>query len=252
VDNGDETVTDKKTGLVWQKGEVFDVSLEQAKQAPDELSIGGYNDWRMPTILELLSIVDTSLNHPAFNDVLGLTDTEYFWSSESTPGVTDKAWVLNAGGGVGDKPISESHAAGGEKIYSLKCVRGTWEVNSTRFVDNGDGTVSDYLQKLVWQQNTTSDLSLAEANSYIDELNENDLYLWRLPTMPELAMICDRGLSNPAVDQKYFPSLSSDKYWTSSTLSSGGRQWYVDLSTGMTTYDEPEIKHAVILVRTME
>ncbi|MFA6807734.1 MAG: DUF1566 domain-containing protein [Eubacteriales bacterium] len=252
TDNGDQTVTDKKTGLIWQKGEVFDVSLEQATQAPDGLSIGGFNDWRMPTMLELLSIVDTSLNKPPFNDILGLTETEYFWSSESTPGVTDKAWVLNAGGGTGDKPINESRAAGGEKIYSLKCVRGNWEVKSPRFVDNGDKTVSDYLLKLVWQQSNKSGLSLSEAKSYIDKLNENGSYSWRLPTMPELAMLCDRSLSSPAVDQEYFSSISSDKYWTSSALSSGGRQWYVDLSNGMTTYDAPEVKHAVIAVRTME
>jgi hypothetical protein len=252
TDNGDQTVTDKMTGLIWQKGDVFDVSLDQAKQAPGELSLGGYHDWRMPTMLELLSIVDTSLNNPAFNDILGLTESEYFWSSESTPGVTDKAWVLNAGGGTGEKYINESHAAGGDKIYSLKCVRAQMEVVTPRFVDNGDGTVSDYLLKLVWLKNTASGLSLSEANSYINEWNEEDPLAWRLPTMPELAMLCNRSLSSSVVDQKYFSSLSLDKYWTSSTLSSGDRQWYVDLSNGMTTYDAPEIKHAVIMVRTME
>jgi hypothetical protein len=250
-DNGDQTVTDKKTGLIWQKAEVVDVSLEQAKQSVGELSVGGYNDWRMPTILELLSIVDTSLNKPPFSDMLGSSESEYFWSSESTPGVTDRAWVLNAGGGIGNKPIDESHAAGGDKIYSLKCVRGNMNVPTTRFIDNGDGTVSDNLQKIVWMQSTASDLSISEAESYIDKLNEKDTNSWRLPTMIELAMICDRSQNNPAVDKKYFSSISTDKYWTSSVLSSGGRQWYVDLSNGMTTYDSPEIKHGVIAVRTM-
>lgn len=111
--------------------------------------------------------------------------------------------------------------------------------------------MSDNLLKLVWQQTVVPGLSLSEAKSYIDNLNDNSPFSWRLPTMPELAMLCDRSLSNPAVALKYFPDLSPDKVWTSSALSSGGRQWYVDLSTGMTTYDSPESKHAVIAVRTI-
>ncbi|MGH4137732.1 DUF1566 domain-containing protein [Clostridium sp.] len=143
-----------------------------------------------------------------------------------------------------DTAVKKPGAVGGQRIPNPSDI--------DRYTDNEDQTVTDKNTGLIWQQNTTSGLSLSEATSYIDELNKKDSSTWRLPTMPELAMLCDRSLSSPAVDQKYFPSLSVDKYWTSSTLSSGGRQWYVDMSSGMTTYDEPEINHAIILVRTMD
>ena len=251
TDNGDQTVTDHQTGLTWQKGEVFDITAEQTRKAASELTTGGYQDWRVPTMLELLSIVNVGLNKPPFPDILGLSASEYFWSSESTPGVADKVWVLNAGGGTGNKRITDSRAAGGEKIYSLKCVRGQWTIPSPRYTANDDQTVADNLLQLVWQPTVVPGLSLSEAKAYIDQLNANSPFTWRLPTMPELAMLCDRSQNDPAVDRQFFPDLSPDKVWTSSALSAGGKQWYVDLSTGMTTYDPPESKHAVLAVRAM-
>lgn len=125
IDNGDGTVTDKKTGLIWQKGEVFDVPLEQAKQSADRLTIGGYHDWRMPTILELLSIVDTSLNKPPFSDILGLTETEYFWSSENR--------------GLLTRPGYSMQEVEQEKSISMKAVppEGKKYIPLNAFGDNG-------------------------------------------------------------------------------------------------------------------
>jgi len=250
-DNGDGTVSDNKTRLMWQKGEGYDVSLEQAKIAPEKMTVGGYHDWRMPNMMELLSIVDTTLNKPAFNSILGVNDSEYFWSCDSSVGFLDSQWVLNAGGGTGEKPITESHAIGGNKIYSLKCVRGELKIPSPRFLDNGDGTVTDNFLELVWQQKSLSEMSVEEAMNYVSQINEQQHLAWRLPTMPELAMLCNRSLRNPAIDTKYFPFILSNKYWTSSPLAFGkGKQWYVDLSSGMTTYDDPGVKHSVLLVRS--
>jgi len=54
VDNGDGTVTDRATGLMWQQGGSSDddISFNAAKNYINQLNkekFGGYNDWRLPT-----------------------------------------------------------------------------------------------------------------------------------------------------------------------------------------------------------
>lgn len=55
-DNGDGTVTDLNTGLVWQKTPDYTrYGFDEAKTYVESLEIGGYTDWRLPTIKELYS-----------------------------------------------------------------------------------------------------------------------------------------------------------------------------------------------------
>ena len=61
VDNGDGTITDYATGLMWQKaddGKLYD--WKQALAYADTLSLAGYSDWYLPNAKELESIVDYS------------------------------------------------------------------------------------------------------------------------------------------------------------------------------------------------
>ena len=59
VDNGDGTVTDLATGLMWQKGDSgAALSWEQGLAYAEGLSLGGHDDWRMPDVKELQTIVD--------------------------------------------------------------------------------------------------------------------------------------------------------------------------------------------------
>lgn len=81
VSNGDGTVTDKKTGLMWsaldsliEKQECLDYKavMEYVKG----LSTGGHNDWRIPTTKELQKIYKTEPFFPS-------TGAKWYWSSES-------------------------------------------------------------------------------------------------------------------------------------------------------------------------
>ena len=57
-DNGDETVTDTSTGLMWQKTQsVSQMFYDDAAQFCDGLNLGGNDDWRLPAIDELRSLV---------------------------------------------------------------------------------------------------------------------------------------------------------------------------------------------------
>jgi alpha-tubulin suppressor-like RCC1 family protein len=66
VINNDETITDASTGLMWQRHLAeIKMSWQKAMEYTENLSISDYNDWRLPTIKELLSIIDYSKYYPA-------------------------------------------------------------------------------------------------------------------------------------------------------------------------------------------
>jgi len=71
TDNGNVTVTDNDTKLMWQKGEGGSMTWESAITYCENLSLAGYSDWRLPNIKELESITDDSKYNPAI-------DTTYF------------------------------------------------------------------------------------------------------------------------------------------------------------------------------
>jgi len=55
--NSDGTITDLNTGLTWQKMMQEKMTYEEALQAAESLELGGYDDWRIPTIKELYSLI---------------------------------------------------------------------------------------------------------------------------------------------------------------------------------------------------
>lgn len=57
-DDVGDVLTDRSTGLVWQRGATSGLFWEEAVAHCDALSLGGRGDWRLPTIDELRSLVD--------------------------------------------------------------------------------------------------------------------------------------------------------------------------------------------------
>ena len=86
VDNGDQTITDQATGLMWSKSDNGSgVSWQDALawvQTKNAQSFLGHNDWRMPDVKELQSIVNYS-NSPDYNGLPAI-DTKYFSCSSIT------------------------------------------------------------------------------------------------------------------------------------------------------------------------
>lgn len=98
TDNGNQTVTDNNTGLVWMKS---DDGTTRAWQAAidycDGLSLAGQSDWRLPTCLELESIVDYSRNL-SINPVFSCQSYNFwlfYWSATTGAGNPDSAWGVN-------------------------------------------------------------------------------------------------------------------------------------------------------------
>jgi hypothetical protein len=66
VDNLDGTVTDKVTGLMWEQE--FHLSMfPQPEFCATSVTTGGHKDWRMPTIIELISLADFTRDNPSID-----------------------------------------------------------------------------------------------------------------------------------------------------------------------------------------
>lgn len=65
--NGNGTVTDSSTGLVWQQAEPGTMSWDSALAYCEGLSLTGANDWRLPNIKELESLTDDTRISPALD-----------------------------------------------------------------------------------------------------------------------------------------------------------------------------------------
>lgn len=64
VDNGDGTVSDTNSGLVWQQTSLGEMDWESALNYCESLSLAGYSDWRLPSVNELISLLAYQGNPP--------------------------------------------------------------------------------------------------------------------------------------------------------------------------------------------
>jgi len=95
VDNGDGTVTDTSTVLMWQQETApGGYNWEQALAYCENLSLGGHSDWRLPTVKELRSLVDYSQYAPAIDTTFfpNTVSSSHYWSSTTDAASTSGAW----------------------------------------------------------------------------------------------------------------------------------------------------------------
>ncbi|SLM28582.1 exported hypothetical protein [Desulfamplus magnetovallimortis] len=94
VDNGNGTVTDKGTGLIWQQtDDGVERTWEEALEYCESLTLDTKSDWRLPNIRELETIVDDSLYGPAINtDYFKNAKSDVYWSGSTLANYTDYAW----------------------------------------------------------------------------------------------------------------------------------------------------------------
>lgn len=239
--NGDGTVTDRVTGLTWQQAHnARRLDWYAARQACAGLSLGGYADWRLPTIKELFSLADfrgSQGRRPYLDDIFefhqpGAEVLQGDPFATHNTGMMGQTWssTLYTGehwGRAGveaafffnflDGHIKQAPTHGRSELF-YRCVRGpVWGGND--FVDNRNGTVTDRASGLVWQQaddGRTRDWRTALA--YCADLRLAGRADWRLPNVKELQSIVDYRRNDPAIDARYL--RMSDKrgwFWSSTT-----------------------------------
>lgn len=251
TDNGNGTVTDNNTGLMWQQQDsVVKYNWYQASGTPDATSnpgglinvcgsaaTGGHTDWRLPTKRELLTIVDYSVpiplpaaQAPAINTVyFPNTQKEYYWTATELVISVAYAWYVSFTDG-GDNSITKINS------YPVRCVRGA-TLGVPAFVDHLNGTATDLSTGLMWMTDEISsmtwDSALAYCESAVFPIAPVPYPDWRLPDIKELESLSDDRLSSPSVPITIFPHYHNFYYWSSTTSTAyPSNAWTVDLTNG--------------------
>ena len=118
TDNGDSTVTDTKTGLVWQQTSGSQRNWTSSLTYCEDLTLGSLSDWRLPNIKELGSIVDLSQRLPSIDGTAFPSSGEGgYWSSTTRSlDVSYASLVLFSNG--------SQYSGGKTSSYPVRCVRG--------------------------------------------------------------------------------------------------------------------------------
>lgn len=252
--NPDGTATDTVTGLMWQRVDGPEMTVERARVYCDTLTLGGYTDWRMPSLLEAYSILNHQKTNPALDvAIFPKSAAEYWWTSNRQANDSNRIWVTNAGGGAGNHQKTETISAGGSKRFQVRAVRSefTPQVVANRIQDNADGTATDLLTGLTWFKQLYRDsITWEQALGYADTSTAAGYNDWRLPNIKELQSLSDQGLVLPCISNKLLNFTGNRKFWSSTTLpNQTGNAWYLDSRYGITTYSAKTRRNDVVLVR---
>jgi hypothetical protein len=104
-------------------------------------------------------------------------------------------------------------------------------INPPSFTNVGDGTVTDNVTGLMWQQVDGGEMTWESARDFAAKLRLAGYADWRLPTAHELFSILNHG-RNPALDPAYFPRSAAEYWWSGETLASDPNRVWVTNSGG--------------------
>ncbi len=230
-DNGDGTVTDLVTGLMWQKSPDMDgdgdidyedkMSYEEAMEYEDDFNLAGYTDWRLPSIKEMYSLIVFSGKDPSgYNgtnteDLVPFIDTNYFdfaygdiaagerlidaqmASSTLYVGLTmggdETMFGVNfADGRIKGYPTGPMPGGTEDKQFYIMYVRGNTDYGVNDFENNGNGTITDKATRLMWTLDDDGEgMIWEEALNYAENSTYAGYSDWRLPNAKELQSIVD-------------------------------------------------------------
>ena len=248
VDNGDGTITDEVTGLMWVKEAGDKISYRQAVDGADGFTLAGYEDWRVPSIKELYSLMDYSGVDPSSMEVVSplvtpFINTDFFDFEYGDPAdgsrVIDSQWVTSsiyestvfnrqqcffgvnfADGRIKCYPTADNGRNAG---FFVRYVRGNSSYGHNQFVDNGNGTIQDKATGLTWMQADSGQaMDWGQALAYCESLDVAGQTDWRLPNIKELQSLVDYSRSPDNTDSPAIDSMFSS---TAITNEAGQMDW---------------------------
>ncbi|HDS09513.1 MAG TPA: DUF1566 domain-containing protein [Firmicutes bacterium] len=207
-EKGLRMIKDNNTGLIW---EVKSPVKEDVNYAEDQYSwsefqevyvkklnkskYGGFTDWRVPNKDELRSILDYSRSNPAIDLwYFPHCKVDFYWCSVTYEMQDYFGWGLFFGLGSGI-------VTGKNLKRYVRAVRGGFDTkfgvpDKSRFKDNGDGTITDTVTRLMWQQGENPRMNWFDAMKNCSSLDLGGFKDWRLPNIKELNSILDLTYSD--------------------------------------------------------
>jgi len=247
VDNGDGTLTDLNTGLMWQQDPGGKISYDQAVAGASSFRLAGYDDWRLPTIKELYSLIlfsgddpsgcDSENSCPGLNAFIDtdffafeygdtsagerLIDAQFISSTEYVANTVEGQTVFGVnfadgrikGYGTGAMPGQSQ-----DKGFFVLYVRGNSEYGENDFADNGDGSISDLATGLTWTQDDSGmGMIWEDALAYCENIDAAGYGDWRLPDAKQLQSLVDYSRSPDTTN-----SAAIDALFNSTTITNEG------------------------------
>lgn len=249
-------VIDNVTRLMWQRTAGpsmfgFPGSAPPGESYCAQLTLGGYDDWRLPTEIELYSLIDYTTQDPAIDatafpglgpkpDASPLDFSfDYFMTTEPAWNLPHGGWVIvdfDCGGIVAT--MSDS---------SVRCVRGpAMSASSAQHYTVGSGVVTDDFTHLTWQRSVDANAwGWGAARNYCAQLGLAGGG-WRVPSVKELATLVDVGVpqpsfsqAEPAIDSAAFPNTPAAEFWSSSASAADSTEaWSVDFLVSLDTFGD--------------
>ncbi|WP_027186517.1 DUF1566 domain-containing protein [Desulfovibrio inopinatus] len=208
TDNGDGTVTDNLTGLMWMQADDGEKRIwDDAVTYCEDLALAGYSDWRLPSQHELFQIVDKGKSNPAINPVF-TTNLSMYWTSDTYASLSVYAWYMCFYDGVTLYNSKRYH-------NGVRCVRSIQSYPEKKYEVNGS-VVLDTITNLMWpQKETTSSRKDWEgALAYCEDLTLDGYSDWRLPNINELESLLDLTRET-GIDPTF--ETPTGQYWSSTT-----------------------------------
>lgn len=254
-------VMDRVSGLTWQRyasrrGIQTWEDANSLCQGLAEPFASGYRDWRLPTKIELESILSEVPS--VGGERPQLLQWDPLLSSESDVVWTRSPVAMKDPAAFGDLYWGLIRTSGASVPFSASerghvlCVRndpGGPALNRTyrheeRYVADAT-TVTDRPTGMIWH-NAPDGISrrFAEATTVCDQNG------FRLPTRKELLTLVDPTRSDPAIDLQTFPQVRPLSYWSRTQHKGVTEEWWVtDFAQGATRTASASESHMVICVR---
>lgn len=260
TDHGNGTVTDHVSGLIWQKDMGEKITYEDAFLKADSMTLGGYSDWRVPTLKELYSLILFTGRVSGATAISPFIDTDYFIQPLGDPDLGEReidaqTWSSTQYAGLtmnGDSTVFGVNFVDGRikgypkynpgsnntlpRTMYFRMVRGNPLYGINEFEENDTECISDLATGLMWQKADDGILrDWEEALAYAESLELGGYDDWRLPNAKELQSIVDytrspQSTGTPAIDPLFITTEIKDPdgnpgqypyFWTGTTHQDG-------------------------------
>ena len=222
VSNSGNIVTDNVTSLMWTQssdidGDGITTDIDDKKSYDDAvsycsaLSLDGYDDWRLPDIKTLYSLIQFSGEDPSgyngtdTSSLITFLDSNFdraFGDESNSERIIDGQYATTTkyvsttmngdetifgvnfiDGRIKGYPLEMQ---GSDKRFYVLCTRGEENYGKNNFANNDNGTITDNATALMWEQNDTKSTDFENAIEICETSTTAGYDNWRLPNAKEL------------------------------------------------------------------